>query len=97
MIKNLLWENSMANFYKKLFGKTKQMKEGVKFIKEYFPVGAKQIERGIKYHLAGGAYGEQMAERYKKTPEGKKIMESLESEGFWKTQKRIRRLEFREK
>ena len=48
----------MANFYKKLFGKTKQMKEGVKFIKEYFPVGARQIGKKIKFHLAGGAYGE---------------------------------------
>jgi hypothetical protein len=81
----------MANFYRKLFGKVKQMKQGVKFIQEYFPVGAKQIGRKIKYHLAGGAYGKQMERRYQRTPEGKKIMKSLETKGFWKTLKEIRK------
>lgn len=67
------------------------MGKGVKFIKEYFPVGAKQIGRKIKWHLAGGEYGEQMKKRYQRTSAGKEIMESLEMKGFWKTLKEIRK------
>jgi hypothetical protein len=80
----------MANFYKKLFSKAKQMREGVEFIKEYFPIGAKQIGRKIKYHLTGGKYGEQMMRR-PQTPQGKEIRESLETKGFWKTLKEIQK------
>ena len=71
------------NFYKKLFQKTKQMKQGVKFIQENFPVGAKQIGRKIKYHLAGGAYGEKEAKRAEKTPEGKGLIEKIKAKKFW--------------
>lgn len=35
------------NFYKKLFQKTKQAKQGVKFIQKNFPVGAKYYGRKV--------------------------------------------------
>ena len=70
------------NFYKKLFQKTKLMREGVKLIQESFPVGARQIGRKIKYHLAGGAYGKRRETRWQ-TPEGKKLLEETKAKKFW--------------
>ena len=51
------------------------------------PTATKKVGRAIKEALAGGlfGYGKQMEKRYKKTPEGKAIMESLKTEGFLKT------------
>lgn len=55
------------------------------------PTATLKIGRDIKRVLAGGAYGEQMEKRARATPEGKELMESLETEGFWKTFKKYRK------
>ena len=56
----------------------------------------KKAASKIKYKLKGGKYGEIQEERARRTPEGRKMMESIKKEGFWPTLRKSRRGGFNE-
>ncbi|MCD5384842.1 MAG: hypothetical protein LRZ94_00820 [Candidatus Pacebacteria bacterium] len=51
----------------------------------------REIKKRIRWHLAGGEYGERMEKRGMATPEGRAMRKNLRIEGFWKTLKKYRK------